>query len=43
MYKTHHERITRNYHRLRRTEDEEKAFICTVGKENTSPTTKIRK
>jgi hypothetical protein len=47
MHRTHHVRITnnstRNYHRLRRTKDKEKAFICTVGKEDTSPVTTIRK
>jgi hypothetical protein len=46
MYTTHYVRITnnsaRNCHRLRRTEDEGKAFICTVGKEDTSPATAIR-
>jgi hypothetical protein len=47
MYRTYHVRITnnstRNYYRLRRKEDEGKVFVCTVGKEDTSPATAIRK
>jgi hypothetical protein len=47
MHRTHHIRIinnsTRNCHRLRRTEDEGKAFVYTVGKEDTLPATAIRK
>jgi hypothetical protein len=47
MHRTHHVRITnngtRNYHRLRRTEDKGKAFASTMGKEDTSPVTAISK
>jgi hypothetical protein len=47
MHRTHYIRITnnstRNYHRLRRTEDEGNAFVCTMGKEDTSLATAIRK
>jgi hypothetical protein len=47
IHKTHHVRRTYNStkscYRLRRTEDEGKAFVCTVGKEDTSPATAISK
>jgi hypothetical protein len=47
MHRTHHVRITNNStrkcYRLRRTEYEEKDFVCNVGKEDTSPATAIRK
>jgi hypothetical protein len=47
IHRTYSVRITnnstRNGHRLRRTEDEGKAFVFTVPKEDTSPVTAIRK
>jgi uncharacterized membrane protein len=46
IHRTHHVRITKttkNCHRLRRTQEEGEAFVCTVGKEDTLPATAIRK
>jgi hypothetical protein len=47
MYRTHHFRTTnnriRNYHSLRRTKDEGKAFVSSMRMEDTSSATAIRK